>query len=537
MESSENTLKGWINEYEDNDVITILLFNDNVVSTIKGKKKDIDWNDVNKQLDRATYKHHGTTSICKAWIAAERYFDPSKRNYFYLITDGNCEHTNCPLASYIRHFCSKIPKGHGYILEIGESALPSDVVDAVKSSPCLTLKPAGPLKHFGGFSDDEVNVTTSNMKTGGSDRTSAVYFSRKKQYPITVTVDDSYFNVKVTNGCVNNGILTFDVSLKPGVNLNELKQNLGSDTYEISVSLSSKEVDIDENKDISIVVTLKAISELQLLNDVSQIELGKATWHNDFIISRSNPDTLSYTLKPQFNEEAINSHSSATFRVTDLPSAMRVLINNNRILDNKFTISSNEPIKLQFVTDVPCEDFDVESTLKLIESKNLDRINGIDGNKYSIGIGGEVRERINPLKCSLITLFIVLLFILILWIVYNLFRPSMNGKLNIVDINDNTMKGLGDLSGFHKLYLYNGPDKFRCGILDALLFTKRKYVHIDGLTRKIKITGKSDKTIYVHPANGILINGNKLHDKLKLKAKVIFTISQNNNTKIRIKYF
>lgn len=180
---AKNTLKGWINEYEDNDVITILLFNDNVVSTIKGKKKDIDWNDVNKQLDRATYNHHGTTSICKAWIAAERYFDPSKRNYFYLITDGNCEHTNCPLASYIRHFCSKIPKGHGYILEIGESALPSDVVDAVKSSPCLTLKPAGPLKHFGGFSDDEVNVTTSNMKTGGSDRTSAVYFSRKKTIP------------------------------------------------------------------------------------------------------------------------------------------------------------------------------------------------------------------------------------------------------------------------------------------------------------------------------------------------------------------
>lgn len=536
---AKNTLKGWINEYEDNDGITILLFNDDVVSTIRGKKKDIDWNDVDKQLDKATYNHHGTTSICKAWSVAERYFDPSKRNYFYLITDGNCEHNNCPLASYIINFCAKIPKGHGYILEIGKSELPADVVEAVNSSPCLTLKPAGPLKHFGGFSDDEVYVTTSYMKSSGIDRSSPVYFSRKKQYPITASVNDSYFNVKVTNGCVNNGILTFDVGLKPGVDLNELKQTLNSDTYEIPVSLSSKEVDIDENKDITIVVTLKAVSELQLLNDVSQIELGKATYYNDFIIPRSNPDTLSYIIKPQFNNEALLNGSTATFEICGLPSPMRLLVNGEHTSDNKLTLSSNDSVLLQFVTDVPCEDFDIESSLRVCDSSNLDRLNGIENPRdFSINIGGEVYEKINPLKKTLIVLSVLLFIILLIWIGFNLIRPSMMGKLNIVDNNNETIKGLGDLAGFHKVILYSGVNKSKSGILDSLIFTKRKYVHIDGIPHAIKISGRSNKTLYIHPVNGLIINGSLLHGKLKLKAKTIFAISWSDNTfKIRIKYF
>lgn len=534
-------LKEWIDGYEDNDLITLLLFNDKVVSTISKKKKDIDWSNIDKDLDNAVESHHGKTSICNAWSTAEQYFDPQKFNFFYIITDGMDDHSGpCHLVDQIRAFCSKIPEGsHGYVLKLDHASFPKEVLDALNSSPCLTQLPSGPIPKFGGFISDEVYVTTSNMKSGGIDKTSSLGFDRKTRFSIKArTIDEQYFDVTVSNGCVNNGILTFDVKLKDGVNLNDLKHQLNSDSYDISVELSSTDVKIVRNNHISIIVTLKPISDLQILNDVSQMELGKATWYNDFIIPRSNPDTLSYALKPQFNEEALNNGASATFKVENLPSPMRVLINGNELSDNIFTVSSNDPLMLQFVTDVPCNDFDIESSLKLVERKNIERINGIDGNVYSISIGGEVRETINPLKFYLIVLAVALLIILLLWIVYNLFRPSMIGKLNIVDGNDNTTRGLGDLSGFHKLYLYNGPDNIKSGILDALLFTKRKYVHIDGLTRKIIITGKSDKTIYVHPANGILINGNQLHDKLKLKAKIIFTIAQkNNNTKIRIKYF
>lgn len=533
-------LKEWIDSYEDNDLITLLLFNDKVLSTISKKKKDIDWSNIAKELDNAVESHHGKTSICNAWSMAERYFDSQKYNFFYIITDGMDDHNGpCHLVDQIQAFCSKIPDGsHGYVLKLDHASFPKEVLDALNSSPCLTQLPSGSIPKFGGFMSDEVYVTTSNMKSGGIDKTSSLGFDRKSKFNIkATTIDEHFFDVSVSNGCVNHGILMFDVKLKDGANLNDLKHQLNSDTYEISVELSSNDLKIVRNGHISIVVTLKPISELQILNDVSQIGLGTASWYNDFIIAKNNPDSLSYILKPQFNEEALNNGASATFKIVNLPSPMRAFINSNELSDNIFTVTSNEPLILKLVTDVPCEDFDIESTLRLIKSKNLDRINGIDGNLYSISIGGEVREKINPLKFYLITLSIVLLIILILWIGYNLFRPSMIGKLNIVDSNDNTIRGLGDLSGFHKLYLYNGPEKIKCSILDALLFTKRKYVHIEGLTRKIKITGKSDKTIYVHPANGILINGNQLHDKLKLKAKIIFTITQNNNTKIRIKYF
>lgn len=114
----------------------------------------------------------------------------------------------------------------------------------------------------------------------------------------------------------------------------------------------------------------------------------------------------------------------------------------------------------------------------------------------------------------------------------------MMGKLNIVDDRNETIKGLGDLSGFHRVILYSGPDKSKSGILDSLVFTKRKYIHIDGIPHAIKLSGRSNKTLYVYPTNGLNINGSLLHGKLKLRAKAIFTISWDNNKfKLAIKYF
>lgn len=79
---AKNALKDWINGYEDNDVITLLLFNDKIVSSISKKKKDIIWDSVDKELDSAVENHHGKTSICNAWTEAERYFDVDKLNFF-----------------------------------------------------------------------------------------------------------------------------------------------------------------------------------------------------------------------------------------------------------------------------------------------------------------------------------------------------------------------------------------------------------------------------------------------------------------------
>ena len=539
---AKDALKEWISSYEDNDMITLLLFNDKVVSTISKKKKDIEWNNIDTELDKAVKSHHGKTSICNAWLEAERYFDSNKNNFFYIITDGIDDHSGpCHLVDQIRAFCSKIPEGsHGYVLKLDHATFPQDVLDALNSSPCLTQLPVGPIPRFGGFISDEVYVTTSNMKSGGIDRTSPLGFDRKTKYNITAKpVNEKYFDIAVSNGSVNNGVLTFDVKLKDGINLNDLKHELGSDTYEISVELFSNDVKIVRNDHISIIVTLKAVSELQLLNDVSQIELGKATWYNEFIIPMSNPDTLSYTIKPQFNDEAIHNGSTATFVINGLPLPVRLFVNGKQKIDNKFTLSSNDSVLLQFVTDVPCEDFDIESSLSIFSTSNLDRVNGIDNpNEYSISIGGEVYEKWNPLKKLLFVLSVILLISFLIWILYNLIRPSMMGKLNIVDENNETIKGLGDLAGFHRVILYSGPNRNKSGLLDSLIFTKRKYIHIDGLPCAIKISGKSDKTLYIHPAKGIKINGSLLFSKLKLRARTIFLVSWDDNKyKIRIKYF
>lgn len=98
-------LKEWIDSYEDNDLITLLLFNDKVVSTISKKKKDIDLSNIAKELDNAVESHHGKTSICNAWSMAERYFDSQKYNFFYIITDGMDDHNGpCHLVDQIQAF-------------------------------------------------------------------------------------------------------------------------------------------------------------------------------------------------------------------------------------------------------------------------------------------------------------------------------------------------------------------------------------------------------------------------------------------------
>lgn len=532
---AKQAIKEWIESYENNDIITMLLFNDSVVATIgPKKKKDIHWDDIDRELDKAVEVHHGKTSICNAWSVAEKYFDPSKYNFFYIITDGIDDHIGpCKLVNQIRAFCGKMPEGsYGYVLKLDHASFPQEILDALNSSPCLTQLPLGPIPIFGGFLTDEVTVVTSNMKTGGSDTTSPLKFNRKSKYSISCIINDPYFNVAVTNGVVNNGKLTFDVSLKEGININNLKQQLNTNQYVISVTLNSDQLTYIHNNEISIIVTLKPITELQLFTDVSQIELGKTTWYDKFIISGTQPDTLSYYLRPRFNREALSNNSSVVMKVDNMNPNMRLLVNG--FLTDTFTVSSNDPIRLQFVTISPCEDFDIESSLSVIRTTNLDRISG----DKKITLCGEVRHKMNPLKQILIWISFVLLIGLVLRVLYNLIiRSSMSGKMNIVDEYDKTIKGLGEFTGFHKVYLYGGADKRKSNILDCLLLSNRKYIHISNLPTTIKITGNSNKTIWIHPTNGIMLNGNTIVLKTSIKAKSIFTLSWNDNNHIKLKYF
>lgn len=542
-EPAKKSLREWIESYEDNDLITLLLFNDNVVSTISEKKKDIEWNKVSTSLDNAVNAHYGKTSICNAWREAEHYFDPSKYNFFYIITDGVDDHNGpCHLVEQINTFCSKIPEGsHGYVLKLDQATFPKEIKDALDNSPCLTPLPIGSIPKFGGFTEDEVSVVTSNMKKGGIDQTSPLYFDRKSKYRINVTSHDPYFDVTVNNGCVYNGALTFNVKLKDDIDLNDLKQNLGVESYEIDVTLDSEDIKIVRNNTITIEVILKPTSELQLFSNISQIELGHSTWYKEFIIPQGNPDTLSFVIKPKFNQEALASRASVSLTISNLPTALKTYVNgisNSGIIK----IESNDSILVQFVPEVPCEDFDIEAALSIVASENLDRVSGKDKVVgYSIGIVGDVKEKYNSVKVGVVSIFVICTFLLILWIFYVLIRPTMRGKLVLINANGLIESNLGDITGYHKVYLTNGANKDKRDILDAILLTKRKYIHIDNLPDNIKITGNSKKIIYIHPSKKVKINGVFLITKKKLLGKQapVFSLNWGNSfdNKINIKYF
>lgn len=540
---AKSALKDWLNSYEENDLITIIPFNDDVIDALSFKKKDFDWNNIESILDNAVKSHHGKTSICNAWKKAEKFFDSSKYNFFYIITDGMDDHNGpCTLVEQINSFCSKIPEGsHGYFLNLAQAAFPKEVMDALSASDCISIAP--PISTpFGRFLTDSISVATNNMKSGGKDEV-ALEFDRKQEYPMDIDSDDPYFTADLTNGIVEKGVLRLKIGLRNGVDLAELKKELNSDTYSFAVHLSSSSIKIIDNEDVDIKVILKPITELALLTNETQIELGKAKWFDKFIIPMKLPDTLSYVFRPVFNDEALLQNASATLKAINLPPKTKLLINGTDFTNKSFTISSNDSIVLQFVSEVPCDNHDIEANIVIEDVKNIERLisSRIYDNpkEFSVGVFGEVRESMNPLKLCLIIVCIILLILFVMRSLFNLaIRPTMIGRINKVDNNGNTIEGLGDITGFHEVYLT--PDKSRSytGILNSLLIGKRLYIHISGLPSPIKITGKSDKTIFFHPNKKIKINGVVPLYKIKYKGRTIVNISREDDTDIvRIKYF
>lgn len=540
---AKSALKDWLNSYEDNDLITILPFNDDVVDVIQCKKKDLNWNNIEDILDKSVVSHHGKTSICNAWKKAEKYFDSSKYNFFYIITDGMDDHTGpCNLVQLINSFCSKIPEGsHGYFINLAQAGFPDEIINALNDSPCISIAPAI-TSPFGRFLKGDVSVVTNNMKSGGRDAVS-LEFDRKNKYPMSVSTNDPYFNVMVKNGAVDKGVLTLEIGLRNGIDLTELKKRLDSSSYTFSINLSSPAIKILDNGEIDVEVILKPITELVILPHETQIELGKTDWYDKFIIPMKLPDTLYHVIRPIFNEEAILQNSSASLCVMDLPEKTKLLINGKDYTNKSFTINSNDSVLLQFITSVPCTDHDINARLVINSTTNVERLIGTktydNPSDFKVGIFGEIEEVINPLKLALIIMLILLICLLIIRIAYNLcFRSTMIGRINKIDQNDNTLEGLADVSGFHIVYLTSGKGKRSNGIIDSLILGKRLYVHVPNLPETVKLTGKSDKTIVIHPNKKVKINGITPLYKIKYKGKTIVNISNNDNVNIiRIKYF
>lgn len=546
---AKQALKEWINSYENNDIVTIVLFNDEVKDIISSKKKDITWSDIEDKLDNAVEAHHGRTCICEAWRTAERYADPSKDNYFYIITDGKEEvhGDNKLLLELIRNFCDKGMQGYFLQLNIDAADFPSEVRQAILDTPCMQYVQLGAdgIKPFGGFKDNEVFVTTSNMKHGGKDTSSSLNFSRKNRYPVTIAYNDPNFSIEVVDGAIDNGSIQFEVSLKPNADLATIKDAVQSDEYGIELTLRSDAVQIIKNSNLHLTVHLQPIAELNVFEGRQQLELGLSDWYDNFIIPRSEPDTLLYTITPLFNREALDKNASVEFQFKDLPENLKIFVDGKELQSSRvFKISGNTPVCVQMVPVVPCEDFDLEGKLIIVKASGLDRVlanelyeNPMD---FSIPVCGEVERSINPLKLTLIILTIVILIFLVFKALYNLIlRPTMTGRLAIVDNNGFVTQTLGDLSGYNVAYLTGGSSREERGIINTLFTSKRLYMHVPNLNRDIKITGNTNDEIYIHKTGNISVNGLKIiamPKKFESRTTPILKFEDNGITLITIKY-
>lgn len=549
-EPAKAELKKWLLSYQDNDMVTVVLFYNGPVHTVSCKKKDLDWDAVEGIMDREV-KKGGKTGICAAWDAAERFLNAPLPTYLYIITDGEEEmSTKEALAERITSFCAKHPNARGVFFGLDKAAFPAQIEAALESAPCFS-KNLGNIKAFGCFDPMAATVVTDSMRAGGVDRATPLRFPRKDRLSMTAVADDPYFTVAVADDAVAGGLATLLVGLKPGFKLDALKARLlndgvldGDDAYTLEATLRSDEI-IFSDSIVAVRVVLRPLSEVRLCNDVTQIELGTARWHGRWLLAGRQPDALTCTLHPQFNAEARHRGASLDCVVSNLPDSCRLYVNGVAAPDGRFRIKAGDgDPSLAFCFAAPLPDMDIDAALTVERAAGVEQLVSscptTDPRQFSVPIYGGVAEQWNPAKTAAAWLAAAAALLLLVRVFYNLFlRRTMSGNLRLVDDKGNTLRRLGQgIDGCHRVVLAatGRGDYYRRGLLQVLLTSKTLHADIAGFDRPLVLTGRGNGTLFVAPNKAYQLDGRNLAVRATLRPSTRIFQLKNLNTQIQANF-
>ena len=424
---SKNALKDLFDSWEEDDIVTILAFQESVIGSLSGKRSQLQWDDINNLLENAL-KQGRNTCILSAWNSAEKYLDSPLPTFFYIFTDGKEDHGanggkrdehEKELCHRIESFCSRHHNARGIYVEVSNEAIVPDIQNAIHKSPCFgEVSPADLKKPFALFSQGKVRVNLADMDGGASAISSPLEFSRKGKYSLDIEDNDDIFSVTTTG--IENGKAVFSVSLKRGLSPEKAKEQLGGGaSHSFAVKISSDDCHLLDctliiEVDLRVKTTLGLLEGVRFRNNRYQFD---KTWRYDkFLFCPARSKILEVNLEPSFNHEAMHKGAEVEFSVDPLKEC-DLFYNGTPCPDGRFLLSTEDDAA---VLGIRFHDGAKEG--KHIYSLRVQRVRGIDEIRavksqpchprdFSVPFQIRLKVKCNPLKSGVIWLIILLAII------------------------------------------------------------------------------------------------------------------------------
>lgn len=434
-ESTKDYLKTELGKYSPGTTLHVIPFQDKVHPSFDFGAEDFDdrkWAEIENRINVYVNDITGT-NICDAWDATDRYIDSHKDNYIILLTDGKDNVKGmAAVTRKLNDWCGKYPNTYGFYVQLTEAAIDqgvAKVIDICDNEFIIDASKGIPV--FGSF-DNGLIIYANTLNL---DKVHKIVFSSAGKYVAKATCADPYFDVKVINNKIEEGIVPIQIIAKQPVS--QINAAL-PDTYNFTFEVKSDEVKII-NPTIRVQMTNKPERSLELLSD--ETDMGKATWYDSFLFwGASDPDTLKVDLKAAFNDEAKKDGSVVKLQIKNADDGkdFQLFFNGQPLNGNSIMLKAKDVDHsiLSVVFNPEAKEGKRYFTINTTVKQELDNINDQPVEQYEMTLRSKYVVNWNPLKIILMWLGIIFFTVLLWWflLIKRFVYPSID--IRTIQIND-----------------------------------------------------------------------------------------------------
>lgn len=431
-DSTKDYLRKELEKHVPGTTIHVVPFQGKVLPAFSFDANDLDWKKIEKKLDQHV-ENVTNTNICDAWDAIDNYLDLHKDNYIILLTDGKDNVNGMDaVAKKLSDWCGKYPNTYAFYVQLTEAAIDQSVakvIDICDNEFVIDASKGIPV--FGGFDNGLIiYANTLNLK-----KIHKIGFSSVGKYAAKAVCNDPYFEVKVVEGKIENGIVPIQIEAK--IPVSQINASI-PEVYNFTFDVQSDDVNII-NPTVKVEMTNKPERSLETISE--EISIGKATWYDSFLFwGASDPDTLSVDLKAVFNDEAKKDGAAVQLNISDPDGGKDFqLLYNNQPVENGLVVlrsNDNSPSILSIIYNSDAKEGTRYLTIKAKAKQDLDKINDEPVEQYQLSLRSKYVVDWNPLKTILMWLVILVVGALFLWFLFIKRFKYPTITIKTIQIND-----------------------------------------------------------------------------------------------------
>ncbi len=521
MNKDNNNLDGQTLDYLERMIATdatprniVVIPFQGCVSCIKFRNDQFqtEWPDIKKQMNDLWYidpKKATGTNICAAWDEGVKYIDPNKKNYFFLLTDGedNREGVDGVLRR-IRQWCDSRDENLGFYVALHSDAVNSRIREAVQN--CSSLEFIDPEKGFvpcGQFETTELYFNIQEKKH----MTKSLSFSDLGEFDIDINSEnDELFDIE-SDMKVKRGNANF--TLRPQTSTDSIPEDY---VFRFFVSAKDKEKLNMPKQEITVIVKNELENIVYLANEeTDEINLGEtAPYHRAFgFVEESPADTIHYVLHAEFNEGAKRHGSKLTLCVSARKdpetgfdnSKFHLLVNGQTATNRTIEINQTGTMDLGFVLNPGLNEGDYYFDITA-KSENLNRIGDVAVCDYKLSARIRYPHEANWLEVLTWIIIGIVIAALVIWFFFlrPMFYPKFNSGFVVVSQIGGDYMTTIQLKGIRKIIFTS--ERGRQSALNAL-FTGRIRYEVNPLwTEAWSLSPGRNKSIRINTRSKYYVN-------------------------------